>query len=395
MLRHLLAALMILLFASSFSFATTTTGKVNPACPDAKVFSNKLITAIDWDTLYPIRIAGAKLGGGRVPDGAADPRMFCICPDNNDVPRFGTQIGMYRPSRLFEIVRAATCSPTLGGTMLQKNTRLIGGPKAMEFDTTDTTFYSVNIWAFPLTSMLNLFSSVRCGTDYYVDIDLINTSAVDPTWNDDELSILFTPESFIFATPAGIAMDLIDATSSTAGRPINKFIGSAGAWGHLYPLTGTAMTVGSPIQDSSLIMAKSLAKLHRIGFARRTMGKDVMCKAKISPTITKTQYKFSMFFPVPEISGRLSDMFQKWTGGTPGSTTTGTYEDGTPQTDDDASLDTSNLTTFGDRKIPGSHVFGASTYLWGEWRNRPGTGEDFLYIMWSWIDCCASKEGVE
>jgi len=83
------------------------------------------------------------------------------------------------------------------------------------------------------------------------------------------------------------------------------------------------------------------------------MGNDVMCKAKIWPTIDKAQYRFSTFFPEAEVSGafKLSD------------TTT--------------------------RHLKGSHVIGESTYLWGEWRNKPGVGEDFVYLVWRWTDCCA------
>lgn len=329
----------------------TQTSSINPACPDAKVFSNKLVSDIDWSNLYPIRIAGAKLGVGEVPDGAASPQVFCMCPDNNGVPYFGMQIGMWRPIRLIEVVRVASCSPAMGGTMMQSNPRLIGGPKADEKDATDVHFYNVNVWAFPITTILGIFTSVRCNSDYFMDIDLINMSTVDPTWNDEELSLLFTPEAFIFATPPALALQLVDAASSTIGKPLNKAIGSAGTWGSLYPMSGFGITIGSPPQITSLIATKSLAKLHRIGFARRNMGSDVMCAAKRTPTITKTQYKLSTFFPVAEISGN----------------------------------------THG-RSVKGSHVIGAPTFQWGEWRNRPGTGEDFLYIVWSWMDCCASKE---
>jgi conjugal transfer pilus assembly protein TraU len=27
---------------------------------------------------------------------------------------------------------------------------------------------------------------------------------------------------------------------------------------------------------------------------------------------------------------------------------------------------------------------------WGEWRTIPGAGEDALYILWRWQDCCNS-----
>lgn len=373
-IKHTLITLSLLLittpvFADSVE---TQTDSINPACPDAQVFSDKLISAIDWNNVFPIRIAGAKLGDGDIPDGAAPDKYICACLDNNGVPYVGTQISMWRPTRLIEVVRVANCSPAMGGKLLQSETRLIGGPKSMEHDSSDLNFYNVNVWAFPLITMLELFSSYQCNPDGYMDIDLINLSTVDPTWNDDELSILFTPEAFIFATPSALALQIADAVSSAAGKPLNRAIGSAGAWGNLYPLSGYNLSIGSPTMNSSLIATKALAKLHRIGFARRTMGEDVMCETKITPTLTKSQYKMSMFFPVPEIEGKLSDLFSGLSFG-------------------DKSTDVDLIE---DKELAGFHVIGSPTFLWGEWRNRPATGEDHLYVVWSWVDCCGTKEGM-
>lgn len=345
-----------LLFWGSVCLAETTTKPVSPSCPDANVLSSKLITDIDWSTV-DVRIAGVMLTGGDVPEGAASAAMGCACQDKNGVYRPGLKLATRSPIQLYEVVRTANCSPALGGVNFQPDTRLIGGPQSKAGDSTDNVFYNVNVWALPLFAMLDLFTSVTCGNTGFMDMDMISTSTADPTWNDDELSLLFSPEAFICSTPLTIAMDLADGIASTAGRPINKAICSAGTWGHIYPMTGNVITVGSPPQDTSLIATKALAKLHRIGFEKRTMGEDVICKAKYAPTIFKSQYRFSTFFPIPEISGEFAKGQEN------------------------------------SRVLKGSHVIGASTFTWGEWRNRPGSGEDFLYLLWRWTDCCASKEG--
>jgi conjugal transfer pilus assembly protein TraU len=98
------------------------------------------------------------------------------------------------------------------------------------------------------------------------------------------------------------------------------------------------------VKETSLWATRSLAALHRRGLARRTMGNDALCGAPIAPFMPKTQYKFSMFFPVPE-------------------------------------------TTRG-------HAIGESTLRWGiskhgTERTIPAVGEDHLYILWRWNDCCA------
>jgi conjugal transfer pilus assembly protein TraU len=39
------------------------------------------------------------------------------------------------------------------------------------------------------------------------------------------------------------------------------------------------------------------------------------------------------------------------------------------------------------------HNLGENTMLWGEWRQRPATGQDFVYLLWQWVDCCAGTLG--
>jgi hypothetical protein len=58
-------------------------------CPDAELFSAKLITDICWACLFPIRIAGLSIGGGERPDAASD-QVVCVCSDGLGVAHPGT-----------------------------------------------------------------------------------------------------------------------------------------------------------------------------------------------------------------------------------------------------------------------------------------------------------------
>ena len=69
-------------------------------------------------------------------------------------------------------------------------------------------------------------------------------------------------------------------------------------------------------------------------------GNDALCGGSIYPMIPKSQYKMSMLFPIAEASGKCC------------------------------------------------HPIGQSTFLWGEWRNIPAVGEDFVYMLWRYTDCC-------
>jgi conjugal transfer pilus assembly protein TraU len=35
-----------------------------------------------------------------------------------------------------------------------------------------------------------------------------------------------------------------------------------------------------------------------------------------------------------------------------------------------------------------NHAIGETTFKWGAGRTYPGPGEDHLYLLWRWQDCC-------
>jgi conjugal transfer pilus assembly protein TraU len=191
-----------------------------------------------------------------------------------------------------------------------------------------------------------------------MDMDLMYTSPVDPTWNDDELAFFLNAEAAWAGTPVAQAAQIPDCLAASAGDSIEKFFWTAGCWGNLYPFTGNIDHEGSPPRDSNLIATRAVAALHRRGLARKTMGDDAMCKGDIYPMIPKSQYKWSMLYPIPEVKG-------------------------------DENLAPGDASASGrDVAVKGSHVTGESTFLWGEWRNIPAVGEDFTYLLWRWNDCC-------
>ena len=120
----------------------------------------------------------------------------------------------------------------------------------------------------------------------------------------------------------------------------------AGCWGSLYPFTGNIPPNESPPRDSSLTATRAIAALHRRGLAQKTFGDAALCGGYIYPMIPKSQYKMSMLYPLAEASGTCC------------------------------------------------HPLGLSTMLWGEWRNIPAVGEDFVYLLWRYTDCCLSDVSV-
>lgn len=285
----------------------------------------------------PIRVAGIPMGAGYSPDEAVN-QPFCYCLDNLGVPKVGVGTSMWEPARLIEFQRVAGCSSVLGGVVLPFSRRTFQGTHGDgEKDGADPTFVHYHYYAFPILLMMELFVA-NCGNDHYVDLDIMYLSEIDPTWNNDELAFFTNPEAAAVANPAAVVACMADAVSATAGRPIKQMFWCAGSWGAIYPLSGNMQGGHGIIQDTSLAKVKTLAALHRRGMALKTMGTEAMCGGTLHPTLPKTQYKFSLYSPIAETKK--------------------------------------------------AHVLGESTLTWGHNKTIPGIGEDPIYTIWRWNDCC-------
>ncbi|MEM1298219.1 MAG: TraU family protein [Pseudomonadota bacterium] len=322
-------------------------------CQDELILSPRLITDICWDCIFPITVAGQTLAPfGTKPQStdaagqganSADPvtSAICFCDDQFGVPMLGLTIGMWQPARIIELVRNPGCSPALGGIELPTVHRLrLGGAENETQDDEDSTFYYYHIWSFPLLDLLGLFSQDRCNQDGYLDIDALYLSELDPTWVNSTLALYANPESVLFANVAAVTSCIADAVASNAHRPIDAMFWCAGSWGTIYPITGSVLGPSDLPNQLSLLATRAIAANHRRGLARRTMGSDTLCNGLIDPFITKSMYRMSMWSPLPEA------------------------ED--------------------------NHDIGESTFQWGLGRSIPGIGEDAVYVLWRWTDCCTA-----
>lgn len=310
-----------------------------PDCPDTQLLSGKLITDICWDCIFPIRIAGVNMFGsaGNVPSGATSKKL-CTCQDGNGVIHPGFASSMWEPNSLVELVRTPGCFMSLNGAKINVDSRNRGNHAGKEGDSDNLSFYHYHYYSFPIMELLELVSYATCKGDHYQDIDVIYMSEFDPTWNRDELSFFTFPESAAFANPIAKMACLADAITAANGSPLDSLMWCAGSWGSIYPVAGHANWSSSIIRTTSLLTARAINALHRRGMLRKTMGDANMCTKGISPIMPKSQYKLSMFWPRPEANG--------------------------------------------------SHWIGESTYLWGQWRRIPATGEDHSYVVFRWNDCC-------
>jgi len=301
------------------------------ACP-GNVFNP--ITDVDWMGVFPIKIGGVTVAGfGQEDTRTVSVNPVCVCSD--PLPRVGIPVSFWEPVRLLEVVRQPYCFPSLGG--LDLSTTIQGFGSNSETQETDEhhAFYQVHYYVYPLFYLLELVMNFACLETSGYDLGYI--TELDPLWNSPELAALLTPEAFLFANPASIAVCAADCVAATAGFPLDVLFWCGGCWGGFYPLNG-ALSAGnaSPQQASALVASRMLFKLHREGLLWGSVGDQGLCGYYPMPIMMKSQYKLQLAYP------KRGNVFP----------------------------------------------IGRSDVAWGVGASFPVAGEDFLYVVWRKRDCC-------
>lgn len=354
---------------------------INPACKNADILEN-VFDQVCWDCF----IDGVNLMGvstGKEPDGSASTGPVCACIDALGVPEIGYPLSFWSPQKVNEVVTTPWCSPALGGAKLQDTLIGLGYSDTSTKDgTSASAFYQYHYFSYPLMTMLDMLVLPSC-TDGYMDFDLMYLSEIDPLHNNDLLALLLNPEAIIMANPAGLAWCAVDCATTTANQQKESFYGCAGCDGFLYPLTGNVPAQTDPVAGSSLITQRVLASLHRKGLAQKTIGDEAMCKPEYFPTIPRSQYRFSMIYPVPEAASEDA-----------GAWATAQRDAEDPSNTVDSAAGQSGKT--GDAFKECCHPMGMSTARWCTpygGRTRPGKDTAYLYMIWGYRDCCVRGAG--
>lgn len=347
----------------------STPNPTGTTCPSANVFS-KVFNQVCWSCFIDgFDIAGVNSSR---PDGSSSSAV-CSCPDDLGIPQIGIKASYWSPSRINEVVQEPYCSPALGGTKLQ-DSRFGQGMQDMSSPGEESGFMQYHYFSYPLMSLLELLILPECMADDIIDFDLLYLSELDPTWNNDMLAILLNPEAVLFGSPVALAWCSADCVTTTADAQQEAFYGCGACDGLLYPFTGNVQPMPDPIAGSSLLTQRTLASLHRKGLARRTLGSKAMCERVYAPMIPRSQYKFSMIYPVPQATNAGRSVFE--------------------DVEDEDNKDSESAGQMGedlDRYGKCCHPMGMSTLRWctaAGGRLPPGKDTAFVYMVWNYTDCC-------
>ena len=377
--------------------------QVATMCPDAGVFK-ELIGGVCWSALFPLRIAGSTWFGGNsgVPNGAASGAV-CECGGSwkhLTLPTVGIQIGYWQPTMLIEAVSHPFCSPVLGGVSLSPSsttgnqwTGSWGGNIGTGTSTAqhNSTFFNVQLWTFPLITMMQLANIPDCNTGYS-GMNLMLMSEVFPTWNNDLLSFLASPEELLYDNPIGLIGSAEECAQESVGaQPIDNEYWTAGCWGLLYPMVGSNLDGNDPIQASSMDVSRMIAMGFRLGFLERTMGNSTLCGPRRTYVLPKAQFRFQILFPNDETNQEPNASINLGNTTQPSAQSIPPANYVTPAASNQGTVAQSggvNIQAPPTQSGECTHWMGQSPFQWGEWDSQPATGGNYVYLVWQWTNCC-------
>jgi conjugal transfer pilus assembly protein TraU len=294
------------------------------------------VTDVCWKCIFPLRLMGAKLVSGG-PDEKTHKSAPCLCPRKGvPVPVPGLPISLWEPVRMVDVTRTPWCFVNLGGIQPVKTGIRGRGDVQEKKDATQSSFYNVHWYTWPLITWLELFLDFIClekGT-----LDIAYVTELDPTWNDDTKSMILNPEAGLFGAVTAQMACAADCIAATAHLPLDSLSWCGGCQGSLYPYTGSVGAHTGGVQASLLVVSRMIAKLHRELLLMQTVGERALCQPRLAPLIIKSQYRTQMTYPRAQSRA--------------------------------------------------CQPLGASSILWQGGREYPTQGEDFGYLIWRKRDCC-------
>ena len=330
------------LLLAVLTFAAASAGSKAEAAECSGHFVNP-ITDVCWDCLFPLTIGNIPIFKGEHADGPNPGSPICVCQAPPPLfVKVGLSIGFWEPARLEDVTSRAYCFPNLGGLSIPIG---FGYPTKSQHTTDEhakLTGYHVHWYIYPVMYWLELLTDFLCLEQ--ADFDIGYITELDPTWNDDQVAALLSPETILFANPiaaAACALDCVQATATGMSNPALYWC--AGCQGTMFPLDGNVGGEYGEINGGLLAGERFTFKLHRMLLEEGTSGPGAVCQKYPMPIMDKRQYRFQIVNPSAFVQPSLL-------------------------------------------QCP---AVGMSSVLWEPGKVVPVVGEDLGFLIWRKRNCCA------
>lgn len=212
---------------------------------------------------------------------------FCHCDKT-----FGVSTSFWEPARIIETVKDPYCFNLIGVELGGGGEGFQGGGYR-EDESSKSVFQQAHYYLFNVWSLLDLFMDIPCLE--FEGFDIAYLSEVDPSWSDDMLMFLITPEAILFGNPIAQFACMADSVAANVSTPIDMLFWCMGSWGSAYPTTGNK-TNDFYVQDNAAIASKLIYKLtHEL--VLWDTGSNI-CGPVMWPIWTKNNYRLHVMKPV-------------------------------------------------------------------------------------------------
>ena len=258
-------------------------------------------TDICWRCIFPISVSVVdfSLVKNQEDNDSSEKEALCSCKNNVGIPIPGIPTGFWEPSRIFEAVRKPFCFPTLSGLSIDLpfpapgHTQHSNAYARAKFG--DFAAYNDHMINASWLHILEVQKDNGCVEKTLFDISYMGE--LDPLSHDDAAAFLLNPDAVIYANPAAQAACALDCVAASTGFAKANIYWCAGCQGSIFPLSRNIGAFVGGVQASTLLMQRTMFRMHREGLMLNAAGKEAQCGYQFQPIMDKRNYKYNLLYP--------------------------------------------------------------------------------------------------
>lgn len=272
----------------------------------------------------------------------------CKTPGNDIATKAGFVMKLSEPIGMIDVTNKPWNFPTFDMDFDDSPDRKQGNSHGTQSDPADANaFRYTHFIIYPVFALLNYEQDYVC-FERFNAVNLAFLGEIRPDHNSDLIAAFMKPYELLFSNPVAQLACGVDCAASTFNNPLNTMPWCAGCWGGIG--TGTGFVNGkNPTTEAALLATRLVDTMHYAYALTKTSSaglvftigdgvlQDTTCKEAYFPQILKTQYALQLAYP-----------------------------------------------TVWDAQPIGMHPI-----IWENFKNKPWTGDDFVFVLWRKREFCA------
>lgn len=272
----------------------------------------------------------------------------CDAQSTGTVQKAGFEASLIEPIAMIDVTDTPWRFPTFDIDGSDDPLRRQGtGMSPSDEISTNNGFRYVHYIAYPIMSFLDFVQDMMCFERLNV-LSMMFQGEIQPQYNNDVIASFTQPMKLLFSNPVAQLACAVDCAAASFGEPMDIMPWCAGCWGPM--ATDTGYTIAKePVTEAALLATRMVDLMHYDLTLTKTSNsglvfglgsevlRDSMCDEKYYPQIIKKQYFLQLAYPT----------------------------------------------------VWSAQPIGKIGLTWANFKNRPYTQNDFVYVLWRKRDFCS------